>query len=378
MTKPTVIHTRAPGASILLMLAAVALFASACKKSDASSVPPKPETVLVGPENVAVIKAEVVRTGPALSGSLAPLKSATIRAEMSGAVLTTHAEPGQAVHAGQALAQIDAAVLRDLALSARSAVNTAQSSLDIAKRELSRNETLEKAGAIAERDLERARNQLLSGQTQLANAEAQLANVRKQLDKASVQSPFTGIVAQRQVSAGDVVQPGTALYTIVDPGSMQLEASVSAEQLAQVRVGMPVVFTVTGYPGRTFTGRVTRVNPIADAATRQVKITAELPNVGNTLVGGLFAEGRVATESKTAPMVQASAVDERGLRPSVIRLKNGRIEKVDVVLGIRDAAAETVEIVSGVSPGDTVLLGAARGITVGTPVKVSAPTDTKK
>ena len=378
MTKPTVIQTRAPRASILLTLAAVALFASACKKSDASSVPPKPETVLVGPENVAVIKAELIRTGPALSGSLAPLKSATIRAEMSGAVLATHAEPGQAVHAGQALAQIDAAVLRDQALSARSAVSTAQSSLDIAKRELSRNETLEKAGAIAERDLERARNQLLSAQTQLANAEAQLANVRKQLDKASVQAPFTGIVAQRQVSAGDVVQPGTALYTIVDPGSMQLEASVSAEQLAQVRVGMPVVFSVTGYPGRTFTGRVTRVNPIADAATRQVKITAELPNVGNTLVGGLFAEGRVATESKTAPMVQASAVDERGLRPSVIRLKNGKIEKVDVVLGIRDAAAETVEIVSGVSPGDTVLLGAARGITVGTPVKVSAPTDTKK
>ncbi len=378
MTNPSVIQTRAPRASILLTLAAVTLFASACKKSDASSVPPKPETVLVGPENVAVIKAELIRTGPALSGSLAPLKSATIRAEMSGAVLATHAEPGQAVRAGQALAQIDAAVLRDQALSARSAVSTAQSSLDIAKRELSRNETLEKAGAIAERDLERARNQLLSAQTQLANAEAQLANVKKQLDKASVQAPFTGIVAQRQVSAGDVVQPGTALYTIVDPGSMQLEASVSAEQLAQVRVGMPVVFSVTGYPGRTFTGRVTRVNPIADAATRQVKITAELPNVGNTLVGGLFAEGRVATESKTAPMVQASAVDERGLRPSVIRLKNGKIEKVDVVLGIRDAAAETVEIVSGVSPGDTVLLGAARGITVGTPVKVSAPTDTKK
>jgi hypothetical protein len=76
-------------------------------------------------------------------------------------------------------------------------------------------------------------------------------------------------------------------------------------------------------------------------------------------------------------MVKASAVDERGLRPSVVRLRNGKIEKVDVTLGIRDAAAETVEVVSGVAPGDTVLLGAARGISVGTPVKVSAPADTK-
>ena len=378
MNNRTVIHPHVPRTAALLTLAAVALYSAACNKTDASAAPVKVETVLVGPENVTVITAHLIRTGPAVSGALAPLKSATIRAEMSGAVLKTYAEPGQSVRSGQALAQIDAAVLRDLALSAKSAVNTAQSSLDIAKRELARNETLEKAGAIAERDLERARNQLLSAQTQLANSQAQLASVQKQLDKASVQAPFAGIVAQRQVSAGDVVQPGTALYTVVDPKSMQLEAAVPADQLGQVRIGMPVVFTVTGYPGKTFTGKVTRVNPVADPTTRQVKIAVEVPNGGNTLVGGLFAEGRVATESKTAPMVQSAAVDERGLRPSVIRLRNGKIEKVDVVLGIRDAAAETVEIVSGVTPGDTVLLGAARGITLGTPVKVSSPTDVKK
>jgi len=142
---------------------------------------------------------------------------------------------------------------------------------------------------------------------------------------------------------------------------------------------MSVDFKVTGYPNRAFTGRVIRVNPIADPTTRQVHITVAIPNAGNALVGGLFADGRVATQSKMAPMVQAGAVDERGLRPTVVRLKNGKIEKVEVMLGIRDAAAETVEIVSGVVPGDTVLLGAARGISIGTPVKVSAPpTDTRK
>jgi len=71
-------------------------------------------------------------------------------------------------------------------------------------------------------------------------------------------------------------------------------------------------------------------------------------------------------------------VDETGLRPSVMRLKNGKIEKVEVGLGIRDAAAETVEITSGLARGDTVLLGAARGISPGTPVKVSSPSDVKR
>jgi membrane fusion protein, multidrug efflux system len=370
-------RARATRTAVALLLAATTLSVSACKKGDAEATPAKAETMLVGPENVTVVRSEQIRSGPAISGSLSPERSATIRAEMSGAVVQTYAEAGQRVSRGQALAQIDAAVLRDQALSARSAVTTAQSSYDIARREVQRSEELSKAGAIAERDLERARNALLSSQAQLATARAQLANVSKQLDKASVQAPFAGIVAQRQVNAGDVVSPGTALFTVVDPGSMQLEASVPAEALSQVRVGMPVEFSVNGYPNRTFTGRITRVNPVADPSTRQVHITAAIPNAGNTLVGGLFAEGRVSNESRTAPMLAQAAVDERGLRPTVVRLRGGRIEKAEVTLGIRDAAAETVEITGGIAPGDTVLLGAARGISPGTPVKVSAPNDVK-
>jgi membrane fusion protein (multidrug efflux system) len=378
MTTTISIFARAPRASAGALLAIAALSVGACKKNDASAEPAKVETMLVGPENVTVVRAEQIRTGPALSGSLTPERSATIRSEMSAAVIQTYAEAGQRVGAGQALAQLDAAVLREQQLSARGAMTTAQSSYDIAQREMSRSSALEKAGAIAERDLERARNALVTAQGQLATARAQLANVNKQLDKASVQAPFAGIVSQRQINAGDVVSPGTALFTVVDPASMQLEASVPAEALAQVRVGMPVEFRVNGYPNRTFSGRISRVNPTADPATRQVKIMAAIPNAGNTLVGGLFAEGRVASEARTVPMVPLSAVDERGLRPTVVRLRGGKIEKVEVGLGIRDAAAETVEITTGVAPGDTLLLGAARGISPGTPVKVSSPNDVKR
>jgi RND family efflux transporter MFP subunit len=382
MTAQTTISTRAPRhtarAALTFVLATATLTATGCKKKDASAETPKTETMLVGPENVTVVRSERVRTGPALSGSLAPERSATIRAEMSASVVQTYAEAGQRVSGGQPLAQLDASVLHEQQLSARSAMATAQSNYDIARRELSRNEALEKAGAIAERDLERTRNALLAAQAQRSTANAQLANVTKLVEKASVKAPFAGVVAQRQANAGDVVSPGAALFTVVDPASMQLEASVSAEALAQVRVGMPVDFKVNGYPNRSFTGRITRVNPTADPATRQVKIVASIPNAGNTLVGGLFAEGRVSSESRDAPMVLLAAVDERGLRPTVVRLRNGKIEKVEIGLGIRDQASETVEITSGLVPGDSVLLGAARGISPGTPVKVSAPADVRK
>ena len=233
-----------------------------------------------------------------------------------------------------------------------------------------------KAGAIAERDLELVRNQLTGAESQLANAQAQLANAQKQLGKATIVAPFNGVVSARQVSAGDVVQPGGALYTIVNPSTMRLEASVPADQLSAVRVGAPVDFTVNGYPNRQFTGHVTRINPVADPSTRQVRIIVSLPNAGGVLVGGLFADGHVASEVRNAPVVPAAALDERGLKPFVMLIKNGVVTKAEVELGIRDAATETVEVRAGLQAGDTILLGAARGISEKTPVKVSATQDT--
>jgi RND family efflux transporter MFP subunit len=360
-------------------LAATTVVAAAgCRRGDANAEPAGTDSVVIGPENVVIVTQQEIRTGPALSGTLAPEREATVRAELTAPVVQTMIDQGQRVSEGQLLIRLDDAAIRDQVLSARSAVTTAQANLTVAQREQERNDALLKAGAIAERMVEQSRAQVTAAQAQLANAQAQVASAEKQLANTRITAPFAGIVSERSVNAGDVVSPGTALVTVVDPSTMRLEASVPAEALSAVRVGAPVDFSVTGYPNRHFTGRVTRVNPIADPATRQVRIIASLPNAGNTLVGGLFAEGRVSSESHQASVVPQSAVDERGLRPSVERLKNGRTEKTEVTLGLRDAATETVEVTQGLTPGDTVLLGAARGISAGTPVRVSAPMDVKK
>lgn len=360
----------------LIIGASLALAVAGCKGADESKAATGPTAMLVGPENIAIVKAEEIRSGPAISGNISPEEQASVRAEVGGAVLATTAEQGQAVGKGQVLARIDDAALRETELAARSAVTTAQNSVDINRRQAERNDALLKAGAIAERDVELTRNQLSAAQAQLANAQAQLANAQKQASKAIILAPFSGIVSARQVNAGDVVQPGAALYTIVNPSTMRLEASVPANELSSVRIGIPVDFTVNGYPNRHFTGRITNINPVADPTTRQVRIIASIPNAGNVLVGGLFADGHVASEVRSAPVVPLSAVDERGLKPFVMRIKNGLVQKTEVELGIRDGATETVEVKSGVAPGDTILLGAARGISEKTPVKVSAAADT--
>ena len=156
---------------------------------------------------------------------------------------------------------------------------------------------------------------------------------------------------------------------------MRFEASVPAAQLSQVKLGAPVTFTVSGYPDRRFSGRVARINPTVDQGTGQVRIVVSVPNVSSVLVGGLFADGRIAAESRTGLTAPYSAVDLRGLKPTVLRLKGGVAERVEVTLGVRDEDQERYEIVTGVAAGDTLLTGAAQGITPGTAVRVSTPSD---
>jgi hypothetical protein len=94
-------------------------------------------------------------------------------------------------------------------------------------------------------------------------------------------------------------------------------------------------------------------------------------------VGGLFAEGRIASRVREGLVVPELAVDKTGLEPTVLRLKGGRTERVQVTLGLHDLATERYEVTAGLSAGDTVLVGAARGISPNTPITVSAPTDAK-
>jgi membrane fusion protein (multidrug efflux system) len=362
---------------VALLTTSGVLALGACKRgtSEADAAGAKAVAMTIGPENIAIVTAGEVMSGPTLSGSLTAEREAAVRAQVGGSVLQTYADQGQRVGEGQLLARIDASGLQDAFLSARAGVASASSSADIATRELARSQKLFAAGAIAERDMEQARRSSIAASAALADARARLANAEKQLGNTRIVAPIPGVVSERPVSAGDVVQPGAAMFTVVDPSSMRLEASIPAEELSAVRIGVPVTFTANGYPGRTFIGHVTRINPMADPATRQVRIIASIPNASGTLVGGLFATGRLASESKRGLTAPASAIDLRSTTPVVMRIRQGKVERVPVQLGLRDEGAERVEITSGVQAGDTLLIGAAQGISSGTIIKVSAPSD---
>ena len=361
-------------AAILLGLSAF-VAVSACSKGDdaAAAERAKTEAMVVGPENITVATNGSIMTGPSISGTLEPEREAVLRAQVSGSVLQTYADQGQAVNAGAVLARIDASGIQDAYTSARAGLVAARNAADVAAKDLARNQKLLAAGAIAERDIDQSRRASIAAQAALEDANSRLASAEKAYRSTTVTSPFSGVVSERPVSPGDVVQPGSVLFTVVDPSSMRLEASVPAEQLASIRIGVPVNFTVSGYPGRQFVGRITRINPTADPTTRQVRIYVSIPNAGRALVGGLFANGRMSSATRMGLVVPASAVDVRGSAPTVMRVKQGKAERVQVQIGLSDQSSETIEVISGLVAGDTLLLGAAQGITPGAAVRVSVP-----
>jgi membrane fusion protein, multidrug efflux system len=359
---------------MLALTAALTLAGCGKKETAAAAQPPEPPTLITA-DNISVVESADIASGPSISGELLADRSASVRAEVSGSVVQVYVEVGQKVAAGTALARIDATTASAAELSARTGVTATEAQAAQAKKELDRAERLNAAGAIADRDLENARLTYSTTMAQLANVQSAYAMANKQLRNATVRAPFTGVVAAKVVSAGDVVSPGTALFTVIDPKSMRLEAAVPAAQIGQIRVGQPVAFAVSGYGTRKFTGRITRVSPVADPTTRQVQILASIPNSEGTLVGGLFAEGRVNAESRTALVLPATAIDQRGATPVVMRVRGGRVERVSITLGIRDEQRENFEITSGVQKGDTVLLGAAQAIGAGKQVRVSSVND---
>jgi RND family efflux transporter MFP subunit len=333
--------------------------ATSCRREAAP--PPPPPPVTLAPEDVATAAPCQLEAGPSISGTLQPRRVATVRAEVPGAVREVLVERGQSVPEGTLAVVIDDTAQRDALLAARSAVRSAQNTLEVALQEEVRSRKLAEAGGLAQRDLERAEAAVHLQRAQLADAQARLAVASLQMDRTRVRVPFGGVLSERPVGQGDIVQVGAALFTVVDPSTLRLEAQVPVENLARLSAGTPVDFLVAGLPERTFRGEVEYVQPTVDPATGQVRIDVALPNPGGPLLGGLAARGRVVTEARRGLCAPLSVVDFASAQPTVLRVRqDGTVERVPVRLGLRDELSQSVEIASGAAAGEVLVRGSAR------------------
>jgi len=179
---------------------------------------------------------------------------------------------------------------------------------------------------------------------------------RQQLARTSVRAPFDGVVSERKASVGDTVQVGRELVKVIDPRSMRFEGLVSADRMLELKVGQVVSFRINGYTQGDFAGKVRRIDAAANATTRQVEVVVSFDDpAAAPQVAGLFAEGRVETGGVQTLTLPGSAVMRAGEQAFVWRLDSGKLAKVAVRLGERDARSGELPVLSGLTAGDRLL-----------------------
>jgi membrane fusion protein (multidrug efflux system) len=360
--------------SALLAALAVAVLAAAGFGARAQTPAPEIDSsfpTVVDPGTVAIVRRERISAGPPVSGELRAEHEATARAEIGGSIRNLRVQEGDRVRRGQVLCRIEAPAQNDTLLSAEQGVRAAASSLGVARRDAERTAALAAEGLIARRDVETAAKGVAAAEAALAEAVARVAGARGQLQKSVVRAPIAGVVSTRAAHDGDVIAPGAPVMTIIDPSRMQLVASVPADAVGALRPGAPVEFRLAAYEREWFTGRITRISPAVDPLTRQVQIYVAVPNGPQRLVAGLFAEGRVTTATREALVAPTDAVEASGESASVLRLRDGRAERAAVTIGLRDEQHGRIEILSGLSPNDILLRGAAQAVTPGARVEIA-------
>jgi len=314
-----------------------------------------PVTVL-GPADVAAVEMTELASGVALTGSLEPFRIAEVKAQVPGVVRGLTVDRGSAVGAGQVLARIEAQGIQSQAAGARSGVAAAQAQLSLARRQLESARTLYQAGAMSELDFRAAEAQFEAAQAQLAGARSTSAGASEQAGRTAVRAPFAGQVSQRTANDGEAVNVGQTLLTVVSSQYLELRGQVPVDQANQVRQGQPAEFTLTAFPGRTFTGTVARVDPVADAEMRQVGVALRLPNPGE-LIAGMFASGHVVTGGgQQALVVPAAAVRGQGAEQHVLVVVGDSVMRRPVTLGARDDARGVVAVQAGLAAGERVIV----------------------
>lgn len=237
--------------------------------------------------------------------------------------------------------------------SAQAAVDAANAQVRVGEAAIQQAQAQVKAAQAQE---VAAASQVRTQQAQMASLEAALQTVRLNLDSATIRAPFAGIVISRGMDPGGYVSPGasTSILTVSDLDQIAALANISEAQMAGVLKGRQVEISVDTYPGRTFTGSVTRIAGGVDPDTRTTLVEIEIKNPGHLLRPGMYARLSLSAGNKPALVVPLSALTIISGQQFAWVLTDGTVSRRPVTVG--RATGQVVEITGGLSPQDTIVV----------------------
>jgi HlyD family secretion protein len=224
--------------------------------------------------------------------------------QISGTVTKLHADFNSAVKAGQVLAELDPSLLKAQIAQSEANRRSAEATLKLAQATLARNKSLRDKGFISDSALDSANKDLDAAYAQIAMLKAQLDRDRTNLGYSVIRSPINGIVVDRTIDVGQTVaasfQTPTLFKIAKDLHAMQIDTSVAEADIANIKAGMPVSFSVDAFRDRDFTGivRVIRLNPTVQQNVVTYNVVIDVKNDTGILLPGMTAQVNIVTQRR--------------------------------------------------------------------------------
>lgn len=340
-----------------------------------AAMPAESRTLTLTPDAVRRAGIEVVPAAASTAGLARRLpgvvepdgyRTVDVTPVVGGTVVSMAADLGTVVRRGDIVARLRSPELTD---EVRRWL-TFRAERDVVARRLTRTQGLTKIGAASRQELEEVEADVVRADTELGTARARLARlgftdaalqgfsqgdaIPETID---VRASAGGVVIRRTANPGQNVGPDEPLLALADLGTLWVIADLFEQDLAHVRVGQAAVVTSEALPGRTWTGRVTYIDPEVARETRTVRVRVEVPNPGGALKFGMFVGVTItAGASASRVVVPRSAVQSLGAVPVVYvedGSRPGRFTEHVVVLG--DTVGDMVDARSGVEAGDRIV-----------------------
>ena len=299
-------------------------------------------------------------------GNLIGLQTVDVAPRTAGRLLSVNVQMGDPVRRGQVIAKVEDREIVEQVRAAEAAQEVAKATirqreadLKVAELNFERSKNLFARQLLAKQALDDAESRYMAAvaqidlsKAQLSQNDARLQELQINLQNTTVSSPVDGFVGKRNVDPGAMVNTNTAIASVVDISRLKLVVNVVEKDLRMVTPGDVGIVEVDAYPGEKFNGRIARVAPVLDPATRTASIEIEVPNGDKRLKPGMYARiSLIVEEHKNALVAPKTAViDFENKRGVWVPNEERRATFVPVTLGIE--GTDHIEIVAGLKEGD--------------------------
>ncbi|MGD8689813.1 MAG: efflux RND transporter periplasmic adaptor subunit [Gammaproteobacteria bacterium] len=308
--------------------------------------------------------AEALDWHPTLNavGSLRAVNGVSVTTQLAGLVTELHFHSGQSVKKNDLLVQLQDA-------PERAKLASLQAKVEYARSEYARDQRLIKVKGVSQAQLQQAKSNL-------DDLRAQVKQQQATIDLKAIRAPFDGVVGIRQVDLGEFVNAGQKIVTLQALDPLLVEFSLPQGQVSKLHQGQDVTLDVDAWPGATFKGRISAINPEVDTSTRSVGVQARVPNPDHKLLPGMFVQTHVQLPARSGVVtLPETAVSYNPYGDYVYVLSHPKSGKGwvahQVVVKTGATRGSQIEIRKGVKPGDYVVTTGQLKLHDGSPVKVN-------